>query len=923
MAEIDPVILELRAELGRYRADLKSTTSQVQRLLGDQERSVQRLEKQMLRSSTAISGALRTLGASLGTYFSGREIVGLVDNFTRLQNAIRVTGLEGAELERVQVALLDLSSRYGVSVNELANLYGKSAQAATDLGAGQAELLQISEASAQALKITGTNAVQAQGALLGLTQALASGVVRAEEFNQINEGGLRPLLQVAAASEKYGGSVAKLRMAVVDGKVTSQEFYQSILAGSAQLEGQASKATLTLAGAFEALTSRLTVYIGQSAEANGVTGALAGAMQLLAENLDTIIPALAIIGTALGGRLLAGALAGGTALRTLAAYASIATTSLAGTALAARSAGAALLAAFGGPVGLAITAVALGLAYVVTESNRADEATGQYKKSLDESKVASDKAREAAERLANAHGKTRAEALKAAQAERESTKQKLAGAKASLILAQAELKKATAFRAAQNVAASGSTGLPGTGLYIQGVGDKRVAQARANVSAEEQAIKNFEGAINSLTNMIEGSAPPSVAAVSDGKTTRRSGASGPSEADIARRFYDEINSLDQQALSARQALATSAEERADLEIRSVELARRNALESLKAEKDYSAEQKARIAERIDNIASLEAERIEREKRIRLAEEAADLAETSFRAQSDALRQQYDLAKSQTERRELAYEIIALEYQERDAALERIKNNKDLSDAVRQRAAIEQAALREAQGRTMESARRDTAGPLEKYFDGAKKTADELNEAYQELAVDGIRSVTDELANAGVEFLNLGGVAGRILNQIIADFIRLQALQAIGNGGGFLSRLFGFATAVAGASTGNSGTSLKAGFKTAGARAGGGPVQAGGIYRVNEIGQEFFQPASSGKIIPVGEMNRRAYSASSRPTIVQPIIQVDARGAVMNDQFAKQILSQANQNAVQVAGQIGKATLAAVPGRMASYQRDGT
>lgn len=845
MAEIDPVILELRAEMGRYRADLKSTTWMVQATLGRQERAVQDLERQMQRSSGAISGALRTIGAGLGTYFSGREIAGLVDNFIRLQNALRVTGLEGAALERVQASLLDLSSRYGVSVNELANLYGKASQAATDLGATEAQLLQISEASAQALKITGTNAVQAQGALLGLTQALASGIVRAEEFNQINEGGLRPLLQVVAANEKYGGSVAKLRMAVVDGKVTSQEFYQAILNGAAQLEGQAGKATLTLAGAFEALTSRLTVYVGQSAEASGVTAALAGAMQLLSENLDTIIPALAVIATIFGGRFVAGAIAGGTALRTLTAYASIATTSLAGTALAARSAGAALLAAFGGPVGLAITAVALGLAYVVTESNRADEATGQYKKSLDESKVASDKAREAAERLASAHGKTRAEALKAAQAERESTKQKLAGAKASLVLAQAELKKASAFRAAQNVAASGSTGLPGTGLYIQGVGDKRVAQARANVSAEQQAIKNFESAINGLTNIIDGAAPPSVGSVSATKPTKRTGASGPSAEDIARRFFDEINSLDQQALSARQALATSAEERADLEIRAVELARRNALESLKAEKDYSAEQKARIAERLDNIASLETERIEREKRIRLSEEAADLADAEFRARSDALRQQYDLAKSQAERRELAYEIIALEYQERDAALERIKNNKDLSDAVRQRAAIEQAALREAQGRTMESARRDTAGPLESYFDRAKMDAAELNEAYEQIAADGLQSFNDGLADAIVNSKSLGDVFKNVAKQILADLIRIGIQQAIvasfgggGSGGGgigsFIGSIFG--------------------------RASGGYVAPGQTVRVNEHrgGAEYLRMGSQGgTVIPLGEANARA------------------------------------------------------------------
>ena len=39
------------------------------------------------------------------------------------------------------------------------------------------------------------------------------------------------------------------------------------------------------------------------------------------------------------------------------------------------------------------------------------------------------------------------------------------------------------------------------------------------------------------------------------------------------------------------------------------------------------------------------------------------------------------------------------------------------------------------------------------------------------------------------------------------------------------------------------------MRVAGARAAGGPAQAGSIYRVNEQGDEFFQPGQSGRVIP--------------------------------------------------------------------------
>lgn len=51
-----------------------------------------------------------------------------------------------------------------------------------------------------------------------------------------------------------------------------------------------------------------------------------------------------------------------------------------------------------------------------------------------------------------------------------------------------------------------------------------------------------------------------------------------------------------------------------------------------------------------------------------------------------------------------------------------------------------------------------------------------------------------------------------------------------------------------------GGAVKGAAKVSGARAGGGPVEAGRLYRINEAGMEGFVPANSGTIIPAGQMN---------------------------------------------------------------------
>lgn len=108
------------------------------------------------------------------------------------------------------------------------------------------------------------------------------------------------------------------------------------------------------------------------------------------------------------------------------------------------------------------------------------------------------------------------------------------------------------------------------------------------------------------------------------------------------------------------------------------------------------------------------------------------------------------------------------------------------------------------------------------------------------------------------------------------------------------------------------------------RASGGYVSPGQIVRVNEASNpgrvEGFQPTGSGHIIPLGRMNA---ASRDRVTTIQPIIQVDARGAVMNDQFAEMILTQANRAAAGMVGAGAKALNANMPNRLSQYSRDGT
>lgn len=159
-----------------------------------------------------------------------------------------------------------------------------------------------------ALRVAGTDAQSASGALLQLSQAMGSGVVRAEEFNSILEGAL-PIAQAAAAGlEEAGGSVAKLRQLVVDGKVSSEAFFRAFEAGSVVLQDKVANAELTVSQGFVRLQNVLIDVAKEMNEGSRVSGALTDGLdglgkvvQDVASFAEAAVGPISIMASALGG----------------------------------------------------------------------------------------------------------------------------------------------------------------------------------------------------------------------------------------------------------------------------------------------------------------------------------------------------------------------------------------------------------------------------------------------------------------------------------------------------------------------------------------------------------------------------------------------------------------------------------------------
>ncbi|MDO1559828.1 tape measure protein [Brevundimonas sp. 2R-24] len=369
--------------------------------------------------------------------FGANQIVGLTDSYTRFTNALRVAGLQGEDLATVQQSLFDQAQRTGTALEPLGQLYGRASAAAVELGAGQAELLQFTSGVTNALLIQGASTEQASGALLQLSQALAGGTVRAEEYNSVNEGA-RPILEaVAAGSDRFGGSVSKLGAEVRKGTVSSREFFNAFLAGSGQLEARAQNASTTVAQAIQKVRNALGQFLGQQNEEFGATDRLAGALVLLAENIDLVADALIILATVWAamkiGRMAQGFANMGTATFGLGAAMRAAATdaqrlaffqqgmnaSMAmGTRVGGLYAGAmrGVTALFGGPLGAAITLTTIGVGFLADRMIRAEAEARSFREAGIELAEGFDQQAEAAARARRETGDLTPEQMEGATA---------------------------------------------------------------------------------------------------------------------------------------------------------------------------------------------------------------------------------------------------------------------------------------------------------------------------------------------------------------------------------------------------------------------------------------------------------------------------------------------------------------------------
>ena len=251
-------------------------------------------------SKSGISGLTKAF-AGLFAVIGVGELIKFGDEFTNINNRLKAVTGSTDEAAKAFKLVSQVASDSRASLAATASLYSDLIIATKDLGTSQAEIADITRVFGQTLAISGADAGAAAGAIRQFGQALASGVLRGDEFNSIAETNSAFMLKLA---ESLGKPIGALRDLAKEGALTADVILQATRNMKNSVQADFDLTAVTVSQAFVALRNSVVQLFGNIEAETGVMDTLSSAISDLAKAIneidtDGLSDALSTLGTIL------------------------------------------------------------------------------------------------------------------------------------------------------------------------------------------------------------------------------------------------------------------------------------------------------------------------------------------------------------------------------------------------------------------------------------------------------------------------------------------------------------------------------------------------------------------------------------------------------------------------------------------------
>lgn len=244
---------------------------------------------------------LKSFASTIAWGLAVNSILKLADNYTLINARLKLATTSSQDLAFAQAQLYEISMRTGTAYEANAQLFSRAAASMREAGYNTKDVLDTTEALAAGLQLSGASAAEASSVITQMSQALASGVLRGQEFNAINENGDRIARALAAG---LGITRGELRKLANDGKLTTDIVVKALKSQLGTIRNEVSQMPSSISKGMQNLQTSFQKYIGEVNHSLGATEKLGAAMSVAANNVDVMGKAVLAVATIYAGRYL-------------------------------------------------------------------------------------------------------------------------------------------------------------------------------------------------------------------------------------------------------------------------------------------------------------------------------------------------------------------------------------------------------------------------------------------------------------------------------------------------------------------------------------------------------------------------------------------------------------------------------------------
>lgn len=315
---------QVRGTINSLTGDVHSLTGAIntesraaQSAMSDNVRSFNAMEASMASVKATALGLFSTLAAAA----AAKEFIATADTMKLLDSRIQLASKSNEDYVSSYKKLIEISLATRTDFEANAQIFARTNKAIELMGGSAQTTTRYTELLAKGLKISGTSAGEAASVIRQMSQALASGVLRGDEFNSLMENGSRVAYALAAGLHV---SVGELRSMAENGKLTSATVINALMSQADAIDSEFNRIQLTVSDAMQNVKTQFGQYVKAVDSGSGATAALASGINGLAADLPVVIGGLVTLGE-IAAAVFASQMAAGIAAYATAKASSIAT----------------------------------------------------------------------------------------------------------------------------------------------------------------------------------------------------------------------------------------------------------------------------------------------------------------------------------------------------------------------------------------------------------------------------------------------------------------------------------------------------------------------------------------------------------------------------------------------------------------------